>query len=156
RGIALRMRFDLHDGMRVIVRGRLSVYEPRGEYQLLAEEVHPKGIGPLELAFRQLKEKLSLLGYFEPGRKKPLPAVPPRIGLLRSRTGSAVRDVLEVLASRWPATEVLVCPVRVQGEGAAIEVAAALKLLNKFGAPDGKLPIDVLLIARGGGSLEDL
>jgi exodeoxyribonuclease VII large subunit len=156
RGVALRMRFDLRDGMRVVVRGRLSVYEPRGEYQLLAEEVHPKGIGPLELAFRQLKEKLSLLGYFEPGRKKPLPAVPRRIGIISSPTGSAVRDVLEVLAHRWPAAEVLVCPVHVQGEGAATEVAAALKLLNTFGGPDGKLPIDVLLIARGGGSLEDL
>ncbi len=153
RGVALRLRFDLRDGQRVIIRGRLSVYAQRGEYNLLAEEVHPKGIGPLELAFRQLKEKLSLAGYFEPRRKKPLPAVPRRIGLLSSSTGSAVRDVLETLARRWPAAEVLVCPVRVQGDGAATEVAAGLDLLNRV---TGTLPIDVILIARGGGSLEDL
>jgi exodeoxyribonuclease VII large subunit len=165
RGIALRLRFDLRDGMKVVVRGRLSVYERRGEYQLLIEEVHPKGIGPLELAFRQLKEKLSVLGYFDPARKKPLPRFPRRIALVTSGTGSAVRDLLEVLARRWPATPVWVCPVRVQGEGAAAEIAAALTLLNQIGspeqfpaggAPSGTAPIDVLVLARGGGSLEDL
>ena len=111
RGIALRMKYDLRDGMQVIARGRLSVYEPRGEYQLLVEEIQPRGIGPLELAFRQLKERLSVLGFFDPSRKKPLPRYPRRVGLVTSGTGSAVRDLLEVLGRRWPALEVWVCPV---------------------------------------------
>jgi exodeoxyribonuclease VII large subunit len=153
RGVALRIRFDLRDGMRIVVRGRLSVYEPRGDYQFLVEEVQPKGIGPLELAFRQLKERLSLRGYFEPGRKRPLPVIPDRIGLISSPTGSAVRDVLEVLVRRWPAAEVLLAPVRVQGEGAAEDVAAALDILGKLPAPQRP---DVVIIARGGGTLEDL
>jgi exodeoxyribonuclease VII large subunit len=156
RGIAFRMKFDLRDGMRVIARGRLSVFVPRGEYQLLIEEVQPKGIGPLELAFRQLKEKLSLKGYFEPGRKKTLPRIPRRVVLVTSPTGSAVRDMLEILSRRWPAAEAVVCPVRVQGEGAALEIAAALGLLNRVGGPGSALPIDVLIVGRGGGSLEDL
>jgi exodeoxyribonuclease VII large subunit len=159
RGFALRLRFDLRDGMKVIARGRLSLYEPRGEYQLLVEEVQPKGIGPLELAFRQLKEKLSVRGYFEPRRKRPLPRIPRRVALITSGTGSAVRDMLEILGRRWPSTEVWVCPVRVQGEGAAQEIAAALGLLNRLGVtPDVADPklIDVLILGRGGGSLEDL
>ncbi len=156
RGVALRMRFDLRDGMRVIVRGRLSVYVPRGDYQLSVEEVQPKGVGPLELAFRQLKEKLSLKGYFDPRRKKPLPHVPRRVALVTSATGSAVRDMLEVLGRRWPALEVWVCPVRVQGEGAALEVAGAIGLLNRLAGPGSAKPLDVLLVGRGGGSLEDL
>jgi exodeoxyribonuclease VII large subunit len=156
RGIAFRMKFDLRDGMRVIARGRLSVFVPRGEYQLLIEEVQPKGIGPLELAFRQLKEKLSLKGYFEPGRKKKLPRIPRRVVLVTSPTGSAVRDMLEILSRRWPATEAVVCPVRVQGEGAALEISAALGLLNRVGGPGSALPVDVLILGRGGGSLEDL
>src|SRR5207244_9309286 len=155
RGIGLRMRFDLRDGLRIIVRGRLTLFMPRGEYQLLIEEVHPKGIGPLELAFRQLKEKLSVKGYFEPQRKKKLPRIPRRVVLVTSATGSAVRDMLEILSRRWPAVEVWICPVRVQGEGAAPEIAAALAMLNQLGPPDD-VPIDVLILGRGGGSLEDL
>jgi exodeoxyribonuclease VII large subunit len=155
RGIGLRMRFDLRDGMRIIVRGRLTLFMPRGEYQLLIEEVHPKGIGPLELAFRQLKEKLSVKGYFEPQRKKKLPRIPRRVVLVTSATGSAVRDMLEILSRRWPAVEVWICPVRVQGEGAAAEIAAALGTLNQLRPADG-LRIDVLIVGRGGGSLEDL
>src|SRR5438552_4734079 len=131
RGFALRVRFDLRDGMKVIARGKLSVFAQRGEYQLLVEEVQPKGIGPLELAFRQLKEKLSVRGYFDPRRKRPLPRFPRRVALVTSGTGSAVRDMLEILGRRWPAAEVWVCPVRVQGEGAASEIAAALGLLNR-------------------------
>jgi exodeoxyribonuclease VII large subunit len=150
RGFALRLRFDLRDGMRVVARGRLSVYQPRGEYQLLIEEVQPKGIGPLELAFRQLKEKLSVRGYFDPKRKRPLPRVPRRVVLVTSPTGSAVRDMLEILGRRWPAAEVWLCPVRVQGEGAADAIAAALGLLNRVAG------IDLLILGRGGGSLEDL
>lgn len=156
RGVALRMRFDLRDGMRIVVRGRLTVYSLRGEYQLLLEEVHPKGVGPLELAFRQLKEKLSVKGYFAPERKKPLPRIPRRLALVTSPTGSAVRDVLEVLARRWPAVEVWVFPVHVQGDEAAPEIAAAIGYLNEVGHRDGPTPIDALILARGGGSLEDL
>jgi exodeoxyribonuclease VII large subunit len=156
RGVNLRLKFDLRDGMRVIARGRLIVYAPRGEYQLQIEEIQPKGIGPLELAFRQLKEKLSLAGWFEPWRKKPLPRFPKRVVLVTSPTGSAVRDMLEVLARRWPAVEVWICPVRVQGEGAGPAIAAALGLLNRIGGPGSLTPIDVLILGRGGGSLEDL
>jgi exodeoxyribonuclease VII large subunit len=155
RGVAIRMKFDLRDGLHVIVRGRLTVYAPRGEYQLLIEEIQPKGIGPLELAFRQLKEKLSVRGYFDPQRKKPIPPFPRRVVLVTSPTGSAVRDMLEILARRWPAVEVWVCPVRVQGDGAALEIAAAIGLLNRI-AVAGPASIDVLIVGRGGGSLEDL
>src|SRR5205085_10105513 len=123
RGVALRLRFDLHDGMEVIVCGRLSVYAPRGEYQLIIEQLQPKGIGELELALRQLREKLFKLGYFAPERKKPLPPFPRRVALVTSPSGAAVRDMLEILGRRWPLAEVVVCPVKVQGDGAAQEVA---------------------------------
>jgi exodeoxyribonuclease VII large subunit len=156
RGVALRMRYDLSDGLRVIARGRLTVYPPRGEYQLLIEEVQPKGVGPLELAFRQLRERLFVRGYFEPARKRPLPRLPRRVALIASPTGSAVRDVLEVLARRWPPLEVWVCPVRVQGDGAAEEIAAMIGLVNRAAGPGTARPVDVVVLARGGGSLEDL
>src|SRR5262249_5187790 len=97
RGVNMRLKFDLRDGMEVIVKGRLSLYVPHGEYQLQVEELQPKGIGPLELAYRQLKEKLSRLNYFDPQRKKPLPRLPRRVALLASATGSAIRDLLETL-----------------------------------------------------------
>jgi exodeoxyribonuclease VII large subunit len=159
RGIALRMKFDLRDGLKVIVRGKLTLYAPRGDVQLQVEEIQPKGVGPLELAFRQLKEKLSVRGYFEPRRKRPLPRFPRRVGLVTSGTGSAVRDLLEVLSRRWPLCEVWVCTTRVQGEGAALEIAAAIGLLNRIGVcadkPDPRL-LDVIILGRGGGSLEDL
>ena len=150
RGVALRLRFDPRDGMDVIVRGRLGVYPVKGEYQLVIEDLHPKGVGALELALRQLKEKLFRLGYFSPERKKRLPRYPRRVALVTSPTGAAVRDMVEILGRRWPAAEVWVCPVRVQGDGAAEEVAAAIRLLNRL---DG---VDVLLVGRGGGSTEDL
>src|SRR5205085_9566017 len=150
RGVALRLRFDLQDGMEVIAKGRLIVYVPRGEYQLQVEEIQPKGIGPLELAFRQLKEKLSVKGYFEPRRKKRLPCFPRRVALVTSPTGAAVRDMLEILNRRWPALEVWVCPVPVQGEGAAAKIAEAITTLNTLSG------IDVLIVGRGGGGLEDL
>jgi exodeoxyribonuclease VII large subunit len=150
RGNALRLRFDLRNGLEVIARGRLEVYAPHGKYQLVIEELHPKGIGALDLAFRQLKEKLSVKGYFEPDRKKPLPAYPRRIALVTSPSGAAVRDMLEILGQRWSAVEVLICPVPVQGDGAGEKIAEAIRLLNRL---EG---IDVLIVARGGGSLEDL
>jgi exodeoxyribonuclease VII large subunit len=155
RGVSLRLRFDLRDGMDVIARGRLGVYMPRGEYQLLVEELHPKGIGALELAFQQLKEKLSRLGYFEPARKRPLPRYPRRVVLVTSPSGAAIRDMLEVLGRRWPALEVCVCPVRVQGDGAAREIADAVRFVNEIHRA-GHLEVDVLIVGRGGGSLEDL
>lgn len=150
RGVALRLRFDLHDGMKVITKGRLTLYLPRGEYQLQIEELYPKGIGPLELAFRQLKEKLSLRGYFLPARKKKLPRIPRRVALVTSPTGAAVRDMLEILGRRWPVVEVWVCPSRIQGEGAAQEIAQAIARINRVSG------IDVIILGRGGGSLEDL
>jgi exodeoxyribonuclease VII large subunit len=155
RGVAMRLRFDLRDGMKVIVRGRVTLYAPQGNYQLQIEELQPKGIGPLELAFRQLKEKLSAQGYFDPARKKRPPRIPRRIVLVTSPTGSAVRDMLEILSRRWPAAEVWVCPVKVQGDGAAQEIADAVRRLNRLHAA-GAVAIDVLIVGRGGGSLEDL
>jgi exodeoxyribonuclease VII large subunit len=150
RTTAARVRFELKEGMDVVARGRLSVYVPRGQYQLLVDELHPKGIGALELALRQLKEKLARLGYFVPERKKPLPRIPRRVALVTSPSGAAIRDMLEVFGRRWPALEVWVCPVRVQGEGASEEIASAIRLLNQL---DG---IDVMIVGRGGGSTEDL
>jgi exodeoxyribonuclease VII large subunit len=151
RTTALRMRFDLKDGMEVIARGRLAVYEPRGEYQMVVEEIQPKGLGALELALRQLREKLFVRGYFDPKRKKPLPRVPRRIALVTSPTGAAVRDMLEILGRRWPAAEVWVCGVAVQGEGAAQDIAAMIRRLNAM-----RPGVDVLIVGRGGGTLEDL
>ncbi len=153
RGVALRLRFDLQDGMKVIVKGRLTLYVQRGEYQLQIEEVQPKGIGPLELAFRQLKEKLSVRGWFQPARKKKLPRIPRRIALITSPTGAAVRDMLEILNRRWPVVEVWICPSRIQGEGAAQEIAETIARVNRIGS-GGR--IDVLILGRGGGTLEDL
>jgi len=155
RGFNLRARFDPHDGLEVLARGRLSVYEPRGDYQLIVEELQPKGIGVAELALRRLKEKLLAKGYFDPRRKRPLPRFPCRVGLIASATGAAVRDMIELFAQRWPLTELVVRPSRVQGEGAAAEVAAALRLLNHFHHL-GELPLDAIIIGRGGGSVEDL
>src|SRR5439155_14739924 len=121
-------------------------------------ELQPKGIGALELALRQLKEKLQKLGYFAPGRKRPLPRFPARVALVTSPSGAAVRDMLEILGRRWPAVEVWICPVRVQGEGAAEDIAGALRLLERIGGQDAppERRIDVLMLGRGGGSLEDL
>jgi len=153
RGVALRLRFDLQDGMKVIVKARLTLFVPRGEYQLQIEEIQPKGIGPLELAYRQLKEKLSVRGYFLPARKKKLPRIPRRIALITSPTGAAVRDMLEILNRRWPVVEIWICPSRIQGEGAAQEIAETIARVNRIGGPGF---IDVMILGRGGGSLEDL
>jgi exodeoxyribonuclease VII large subunit len=151
RMTAARVRFDLHDGLEVICRGHVEVYAPRGKYQLIVEAIEPKGIGALELALRQLRERLAREGLFDPSRKRCLPRFARRIAVVTSPTGAAIRDFLEVLRRRWGAADVLVVPVRVQGEGSAQEVAAAIRLVNRLA-----LPIDCLAVLRGGGSLEDL
>jgi exodeoxyribonuclease VII large subunit len=155
RSTAARLRFDPREGLQVIARGRITVYPPKGDYQLLIDELHPKGLGDRELAFRQLYEKLSKLGYFEAARKRPLPRFPRRLALVTSPTGAAVRDMLEILGRRWPHVEVWICPVRVQGDGAFHEIATAVRLLNRL-HQSGVMPTDVLVLGRGGGSTEDL
>ncbi len=145
-----RMAFDLTDGLAVRALGRLTVYPPRGEYQIVVREIEPEGIGALELAFRQRYAKLALEGLFDPGRKRPLPRFPRRIVVVTSPTGAAVRDILQVTSRRWRCTQVLIAPARVQGVGADREVVAALELANRV------VGADVIIVARGGGSLEDL
>ena len=132
RGVAVRMRFDLHDGLEVICRGHLDVYAARGSYQLVIEDIVPRGMGALELALRQLREKLAREGLFDPARKRPLPAFVRRIAVVTSPTGAAIRDFLQVLGRRWRGADVLVVPVRVQGEGAAAEIAAAIQTVNRL------------------------
>jgi exodeoxyribonuclease VII large subunit len=151
RGTAAQLKFDVHDGLEVVCRGRLDVYPPRGSYQLVIDQLQPQGIGALELALRKLREKLGQEGLFEASRKQPLPAFPRRIGVITSPTGAAVRDFLEVLHRRWSGIEVFLFPVRVQGDGAAEEVAAALRQANRL-----RPALDVVVVTRGGGSLEDL
>ena len=155
RGVNLRMRFEPRNGMEVLARGRLSVFEQRGDVQLQVEELQPKGVGAAELALRQLKERLLARGYFDHGRKRPLPKYPKRVALIASATGAAIRDMLELLAQRWPRADVIVRPSRVQGTGAAEEVAVALRELNRLHA-SGRLPLCAVVIGRGGGSSEDL
>jgi len=151
RSTASRVRFNLHDGLAVICRGHLEVYAPRGRYQLIIEAIEPQGLGALELALRQLHEKLSREGLFDPARKRPLPRLPQRIAVVTSPTGAALHDFLEMLRRRWRLCDVLVVPVRVQGDGAAAEIAAAIGLVNRLA-----VGVDCLVVTRGGGSLEDL
>jgi exodeoxyribonuclease VII large subunit len=155
RGFNLRQKFDPRDGQEIIARGRLTVYEPRGEYQLIVEEIQPKGVGAAELALRQLKEKLLAQGYFDPRRKRPLPRPPRRVALVASATGAAVRDMIEVFAQRWPFAELIVRPTRVQGEGSARDIAIAVKQLNWLDR-NNRLHFDAIVLGRGGGSMEDL
>jgi exodeoxyribonuclease VII large subunit len=145
-----RVRFEPADGLHVLAFGRLDVYAVRGEYQLVCEVLEPKGLGALQLAFEQLKARLHAEGLFDAARKRPLPTLPRRVGLVTSPTGAAVRDFLRIVTRRFAGLQVLVCPVRVQGETAAGEIAAALGTLNRLG------DLDVIVLARGGGSLEDL
>ena len=147
---ATRMRFALEEGMQVVVRGRVTVYEARGEYQIVIETVEPKGIGALQLAFERLKQKLAAEGLFDEKRKKPLPAFPRTVGLVTSLTGAAIRDMLTVLRRRWPTLHVIIAPVQVQGEEAGAQIADALALLNEEKAAE------VIIVGRGGGSMEDL
>ncbi|HUC53070.1 MAG TPA: exodeoxyribonuclease VII large subunit [Candidatus Cybelea sp.] len=144
------VKFRPEDGLQVTVRGSISVYEQRGEYQIYVEKIDLVGQGALQLAFEQLKKRLEAEGLFDAARKKPLPLLPSRIGIITSPKGAAVRDVWRILTRRFPNVHLMVYPVRVQGEGSAEEIVKALKFFNK-----GKL-VDVLILARGGGSLEDL
>lgn len=150
RNTAQRIRFDLRDGLEVLAAGPIEVYEARGTYQLVIRELLPRGIGPLELAFRQLQEKLAREGLFDASRKRPIPRFPRRIAIVTSPTGAAIRDMLQVIGRRWKGADLVILPVPVQGAQAAGEIAAALRRV-------GDLPeVDVVITGRGGGSLEDL
>jgi len=144
------IKFRLADGMALIARGRISVYDQRGEYQLICEYVEPAGIGALQTAFLQLKKKLALEGLFDESRKSALPRFPRKIGVITSPTGAAIHDIINVLKRRFASLEVLLYPVRVQGEGSALEIARAIDDMNRL------IEVDALIVGRGGGSLEDL
>lgn len=144
------LKFDLKDGLKILAFGKISLYEPRGQYQLYIERVEPKGVGALQLAFLQMKEKLEAEGLFALGHKKPIPQFPGTVGIITSPTGAAVRDMMNVISRRFHGTNILLYPVRVQGEGAASEIAEAIHQMNEVSG------IDVLIVGRGGGSLEDL
>ncbi len=150
RSQARLLRFRPADGMAVIARGRVTVYESRGELQLSAEYLEPKGAGALQIAFEQLKAKRAAEGLFEQARKKPIPALPRRIGVATSPRGAAIRDILNILRRRHEAVHVLIYPVQVQGEAAPREVSAAVRYFNRT------RDVDVIVVARGGGSIEDL
>ncbi len=151
---AARLRFRLLDGMELIATGAIDVFEQRGQYQLYARRLEPRGVGVLELAFRQLKDRLAKEGLFEPARKRPLPFFPRRIAIITSPDGAALHDILQTIQRRFPCVEVLVFGARVQGEGAAEEIADAIRRVNHSSPQLGG--IDVLIVGRGGGSLEDL
>ena len=150
RSDAMRMRFRPESGMKVILYGRVSLFPKSGQYQIYVTAMQPDGVGALAVAFEQLKTRLHEEGLFDAAHKKPLPSYPRRIALVTSPTGAAVRDMIRILGRRWPMAEVLVCPVRVQGEGAAEEVAAMLSYVERHRLAD------VIITGRGGGSLEDL
>ncbi|MCX8108776.1 MAG: exodeoxyribonuclease VII large subunit, partial [Verrucomicrobiae bacterium] len=147
----------VEDGQKVIVHGTLTVYEPRGQYQLIVDAVEPQGIGALQLMFERLKQKLQAEGLFAQERKRPIPKYPRKVGVVTSPTGAAIRDVIHVMSRRNPAMELVIAPCRVQGEGAAVEIAEAIQLLNAWSASQPRQEqLDVILVTRGGGSLEDL
>jgi exodeoxyribonuclease VII large subunit len=148
---ALRLlKFTPKDGLRVVARGRVSVYDPKGEYQIVCEHLEPGGLGALQLAYDQLKERLSREGLFDARRKRPLPALPRKIGVVTSLDGAAVRDIIKVLRRRYANAHVVIRPVRVQGEGAALDIARGLSAIVKVKG------VDVVIVGRGGGSMEDL
>lgn len=150
RAEAQRLRFALQEGLHVIVHGRLTVYEPRGEYQAVLDYLEPKGIGAFQMALEQLKEKLAREGLFDQSRKRSLPLLPRCVGLVTSLSGAAVRDMLTIIQRRCPILSVLIYPVPVQGEGAAPRIAAAIREMSASGQ------VDVMIVGRGGGSPEDL
>ena len=147
---AKRLKFMPEDGMKVIARGRVSVYEASGQYQLYVDDMQPDGVGALNLAYEQLKEKLQKEGLFSELHKKPLPPYPEKVGVITSPTGAAVRDIINVLGRRFPYAEIVFCPVLVQGDGANLQLTDAVNLFNSERAAD------VIIIGRGGGSIEDL
>ena len=144
------LRFEPVNGMKVLLHGRITVYERRGQYQLDVHEMHPSGVGALQMAFEQLKEKLLEEGLFDESHKQELPQFPEAIGIVTSPTGAALRDLFSVLRRRWPAAELILRPALVQGDGAAKDVADAISEFNDYGN------VDLLIVGRGGGSLEDL
>lgn len=157
RSAGRHIKFEIKDGMHVVCFGRIGLYDKRGQYQLYVDILEPKGVGALQIAFEQLKAKLQKEGLFDDSRKRPIPYLPARIGIVTSPTGAAIRDILNVLRDRFQNVEVILSPVRVQGESAAQEIAQAVKdfnLFNKESAADRQ--VDVLIVGRGGGSLEDL
>lgn len=150
RSRAGQLRFRPQDGMKVMVRGNITLYEPRGSYQIDCQQIQPLGKGELQIAFDQLKQRLHEEGLFSEGRKRPLPEFPQRIGIVTSPTGAAVQDMISVFTRRFPGIELIIVPVKVQGIGAAEEISAGIALLNEHQS------VDVIIIGRGGGSLEDL
>src|SRR2546426_3032358 len=148
---ALRyLKFKPADGLRVVARGRVSVYEPKGEYQLVCEHLEPHGLGALQLAFDQLKKRLQEEGLFDAARKRPLPSLPRKIGIVTSLDGAAIRDIINVLRRRYANAHLVICPARVQGDDAVPDVARALRQIARVPG------VDVVILARGGGSIEDL
>ena len=147
---ALKVKFRPENGLRVIVRGRVSLYEAAGSYQVFVDDMQPDGVGALNLAFEQLKERLEREGLFDAAHKKPLPRFPERIGVITSETGAAVQDILNILGRRFPYAQVVLAPVLVQGEGAPAQLIDALQSFNAF------KNVDVIILGRGGGSAEDL
>jgi exodeoxyribonuclease VII large subunit len=150
KSTALRLRFGVEDGLHIIGQGRVTVYEPRGEYQIVLEYLEPKGRGAQQLAFEQLKNRLAAEGLFDQGRKRPLPAFPRTIGIVTSLSGAAVQDMMTVLHRRCPILRLILAPVQVQGEGSAEQITSAIRSLNDVGS------VDVIIVGRGGGSSEDL
>jgi exodeoxyribonuclease VII large subunit len=150
RPSAAKLSFDPADGVQVEALGGVEVYAPRGQYQLIVREMRPAGLGALLLELEELKRRLQAEGLFDESRKQPLPRFPARIGLVTSPVGAAVRDLIKVLRARWPAIRIVLAPVRVQGEGAALEIAGAIERFNRLGG------VDLLIVGRGGGSIEDL
>ncbi|HEX8096788.1 MAG TPA: exodeoxyribonuclease VII large subunit, partial [Pyrinomonadaceae bacterium] len=161
RGVNTRIRFRPSDGLQVRARGRLTVYEPRGEYELAVEALDPVGAGALRVAFEQMRDRLAAEGLFDEALKRPLPLFPRRIAVITSANGAAIRDVLNVIARRTRTVNVLFAPVRVQGEGAAREIARAIELVNRYhleATSEGRNEdgVDAIIVGRGGGSAEDL
>lgn len=150
RTAAQRLKFDVRDGLQVVANGSLEVYPPRGQYQIICQQLIPQGVGSLELALRQLQEKLTAEGLLSAERKRPLPAIPRRVALITSAQGAAVRDMIQVLSRRWPLSDIVILPVMVQGDGAAQQIARALGQVHRIPR------VDVVICGRGGGSLEDL
>ncbi|HAV62230.1 MAG TPA: exodeoxyribonuclease VII large subunit [Verrucomicrobiales bacterium] len=159
RGTPVAGRQLLDNGMKLLIEAELTVYEPRGQYQLIVQTMELQGVGRLQVAFEKLKRELAAAGYFDPGRKRIIPAFPQKIGLVTSPTGAAIRDVLHAIRRRHPGLEIVLSPCRVQGDGAGEEIAEAIATLNLWSASrhlPGSGALDLILITRGGGSLEDL